>query len=342
MRIALSRALLRLALLPALGIAVAAGAPAPQAAAQIVAKMGTATINDDQHEWLKRYKARLEKRFPNRIRIDIFPASQLGSAQRQIEGMQLGTVEGWLGPGGFLAGVEQRYQVFDSPGIFADMDHCFRTVSDPALRGPALKLAEPKGLVGVSVYCSSHVAYNTRKPVRTLADMKGMKMRVLASKIERRVVEEFGATPTPMDLSEVMGALQQGTIDGVKSAISIFYPFKFFSVAKYVTATHEAFIVDFVFLSKMWFDQLPADIQAGLREEAASLDPEIQAFDKDFQNGMYEAWKKEGGEVIQLAPEEKAEMMRRTANAGAEVVKDSAPQKAFYDLMVATAQKHKH
>jgi len=334
----LLRAACRLALIPAAALALA-GAPA--AAQQFTGKLGTATISDDQHEWLKRFKDRIEARFPGKIKLDIYPASQLGSIARQIEGMQLGTVEGWLGPPGFLAGIEPRYQVFDSPGIFEGKDHCFKTVSDPAIRDSALKMAEPKGLTAVSIYCSSEAAYVAKKPIKTLEDFKGLKIRVLASKIERRAMEDLGATPTPMDLGEVVGALQQGAIDASKSGISIFYAFKYFNVAKYVTATHEAMIVDMVFLSKMWFDKLPADIQAAMREEGAKIDQEIHVFNNKFKDEIYENWVKSGGELLKLSPADQAELMRRTGNAGAEMVKDNPAQKSFHELLSKTAAKYK-
>ncbi|MGE0748270.1 MAG: TRAP transporter substrate-binding protein [Rhodospirillales bacterium] len=321
--------------------ALAFACASPVAAQTFTAKFGTATINEDQHEWIKRFKDRIEKRSDGKIKVEIYPANQLGAIPRQIEGMQLGTVEGWVGPPGFLVGLDQRFQVFDAPGIFEDRAHAFRTMTDPAMRGKLLGLGEAKGLKGVSMYVSSENAYVFRKPVRTLEDFKGLKVRVLATKIERRVMEEFGATPTPMDLGEVLSALQQGTIDGAKSAISIFVPFKYQNVAKYLTATHEAYIPTVAMMSKAFFERLPANLQTAVLEEGKALDSEIQDFSVKLKDGLYKVWEDNGGEIIRLSPAESAEMKRRVANVGAEIAKENPSVKAFYDEMLKVAERVK-
>src|SRR5207247_8982883 len=89
------------------GVALAVAAM-PAAAQTYTLKIGNATINDVQHEWQKRWGARVEKRSGGRIRAEIYPASQLGSIPRMIEGLQLGTLEAWIGPPEFLRSEERR------------------------------------------------------------------------------------------------------------------------------------------------------------------------------------------------------------------------------------------
>ncbi len=84
-------------------------------------KLGTATINDAQHEWLKRFVAKVEKDSGGRIKGEIYPASQLGPIAREIEGVQFGAIQGYIGPPEFLAGVDRRYEVLSAPGLIADM-----------------------------------------------------------------------------------------------------------------------------------------------------------------------------------------------------------------------------
>src|SRR5207245_10538324 len=87
----------------------------PAEAATIAFKCATATLNDVQHEWCKRYIARLEKRSNGQIKGQIFPASQLGSIPRMIEGAQFGTIEAWSGPPEVLGGIEPPFQVLSAP-----------------------------------------------------------------------------------------------------------------------------------------------------------------------------------------------------------------------------------
>ncbi len=90
----------------------------PAAAAPIVMKMGIATLNDQQHEWLKRFKTSVERDSKGRIEVTIYPASQLGSIPRMIEGTQFGSIQGYAGPPEFFAGIDPRFHVLGAPALF--------------------------------------------------------------------------------------------------------------------------------------------------------------------------------------------------------------------------------
>ena len=106
------------------GLMAALLAPAPAAQAQdktFTMKLATATINDTQHEWLKRFAAAVEKNSGGRIKAEIYPASQLGPIPRQIEGVQFGSIQGWIGPPEFLVGVDERYEALSAPGLMLQL-----------------------------------------------------------------------------------------------------------------------------------------------------------------------------------------------------------------------------
>src|SRR5437870_1605303 len=126
-------------------------APLPATAQTIPFKCATATLNDVQHEWCKRFGARLEQKTAGRIKPQVFPASQLGSIPRMIEGVQLGTIESWIGPPEFLVGVDGRYQVLTAPYLFDSVDHGHRVINDREFVDRFLVLAEGKGVRGVSL-----------------------------------------------------------------------------------------------------------------------------------------------------------------------------------------------
>jgi TRAP-type C4-dicarboxylate transport system substrate-binding protein len=158
-----------------------------EAATVVNFKCATATINDVQHELCKRYVARLEKRTNGAIKGQAFPASQLGSIPRMIEGVQLGTIEGWIGPPDFLVGVDPRFQVLTAPFLFNDMDHSFRVLNDKEFLDKFLVLAEGKGLRGVSLVPYGPASFVSRAPIRTPDDMKGKKYRVRTFLDERDI-----------------------------------------------------------------------------------------------------------------------------------------------------------
>ena len=123
----------------------------PQAGKTFVMKLSTATINDTQHEWLRRFTSAVEKDSGGRIKGEIYPASQLGSIPRQIEGVQFGSIQLWIGPPEFLVGVDERYEALSAPGLFTSTDQAVRVISDPVVREAILGLGANKGLIGVGI-----------------------------------------------------------------------------------------------------------------------------------------------------------------------------------------------
>ena len=109
-------------------------------------KLSTATLNDTQHEWLKRFAAAVEKDSGGRIKGEVYPASQLGAIPRQIEGVQFASIQGWTGPPEFLVGVDERYEAMSAPGLFTSREQYERTIKDPAVTGLMLGLGRQQGL----------------------------------------------------------------------------------------------------------------------------------------------------------------------------------------------------
>jgi len=220
-------------------------------------KIGCDTMNDVQHEWMKRYAARVEKASGGRIKTELFPSGQLGGSNNEINGMQLGTIEARVGPGAFLAGVDPRFQILDAPGWFKDIDHAQRTLADPKFRDSFLAIAEPKNLVGVSLFLYGPSSFVSTKPIRKIADMQGLKYRVMGSPMQIQPLKAMGGNASPMPWAETLPALQQGVIDGVKSALPAFTSAKFVTVAKFLTQTDDAVLVSIGMVSKPWLDKLP-------------------------------------------------------------------------------------
>ena len=127
-----SKTLIRCAVSIVAGLAVVSLCITPKSAAaqKTTMKIGTATINDIQHEWMKRFQKRIHAKIGDRVKVDLYPGGQLGGIPRMVEGMQLGTVEGFITPSAFLVGVDPRNQVPWASGIFKDTAHSWRTVRD--------------------------------------------------------------------------------------------------------------------------------------------------------------------------------------------------------------------
>ena len=302
-------------------------------------KMASATINDVQHEWLRRFDAALKARIGERVKGEVYPASQLGAIPRMVEGLLLGTIESFVTPTSFMVPVDPRLQVFDAPGLFRSPAHLQRMLSDPEVRARALNMLDARGVKGVGVFYNSPVVVLSRRPIRTLADFRGQKIRTFASPLQTRPMEHLGATAVPMALSEVMPALQSGAIDGMLAGIPVLSALRFHDAAKAVTEIHPTIVVSMFLVNKRWHDRLPADIQQIMAEEGARIDRDMFEWTTNAIAAANQAWMQNGGELIRLPPEEQDRMMRELQALGEQIMGQNAAVKTEYDLLVRAAQR---
>lgn len=308
-------------------------------AAQTTMKIGTATINDVQHEWAKRFAAQVEKTGGGKLKVEVYPAEQLGSNPRMIEGLTLGTVEGLIGPPEFMVGIDPRYQVMGAPGLVKDMAHAGRLAADRKFRDALFGWGDAKGIHGIGLVMYGPNSYATRKPVRTVADFKGMKIRVFASPMHTLAMQSLGAAGVPMVPSEALQALASGAIDGNRTGITLFVAFKYFDVVKFDTSVEgDAFIFSEFCVSKSWFDKLPAATRKLIVDSADAIEPDLTKWTVDQNHKAEAAWKEHGGELIHIGGAEQAEFEKRMRSVGEEVVQKNPRIKDAYALMVERAK----
>jgi TRAP-type C4-dicarboxylate transport system substrate-binding protein len=303
--------------------------------APIVAKLATATLNDGQHEWMKRFAAAVEKKSSGRIKAELYPASQLGSIPRMIESTQLGSIQVFVGPPEFFVGVDHRFELLSAAGLFESEQHAVRTASDPEFANAFLAIGVSKGLIGASLFIGGPQGFVTRTPFRMLADLKGKKIRVLASPFQIEQIARLGATGLPMSLGDVLPALQQGTIDGALGNLHVFAAFGYYDTAKYMNETAHAYTFSLVAISKRWFDTLPTDLQVLVLATASATGTEVNVWDIDFLARQRTAWVKKGGELDALSQPDKAELMAKTGAVGNDIVKAKPELKPLWDLLSA-------
>jgi TRAP-type transport system periplasmic protein len=303
----------------------------------ITVKLATATLNDVQHEWMKRFAAILEKSAAGRFKTELYPASQLGSIPRMIEATQLGSIHVWVGPPEFMVGVDQRFELLSAPGVFKSDQHAVKTIADAEFARAFLAVGAGKGLIGASLFFYGPAAIAMRTPVRTLADFKGRKIRVLASPFQTEQMARLGATGVPLSLGDVLPALQQGTIDGSFTAVPIFATLQYHEAARYITETGQAYVFCVAMLSKRWFDGLPADLQAQVMAAAKQAETEVTPWALDFVVSQRKVWTDRGGELIALSAADRSDMLTKLATVGNDIVKTKPALKPLWDDIVATA-----
>jgi TRAP-type C4-dicarboxylate transport system substrate-binding protein len=340
----------RKSIFTAFGVAVACGmaatmigAPAAhaQAGKTFVMKLSTATINDTQHEWLKRFAAGVEKDSGGRIKGEIYPASQLGPIPRQIEGVQFGSIQAWIGPPEFLTGVDQRFEMLSAPGLFTSRPQAERVIHDPKVTDVLFSLGANKGLIGLGIAPIGPSSIVTRKPVRHLAEFKGLKVRVLASPFQLELIKRMDASPIAMTLGDVVPGLQQGTIDGSLSTVTVYTTMQFHDVAKYVTETGQPYIVSIVELSKKWYDTLPPDLQKIVMDNGRKVSSEIDPFVDEFFDNQRKIWVQKGGEFISLPDAEQNAMIAKINTIAEDLSKSKPELNAAIKVVEESAQRNK-
>jgi TRAP-type C4-dicarboxylate transport system substrate-binding protein len=306
-------------------------APAtPAAAADFTMKIGTATINETQHQFIKFYKDEVEKASNGRIEVQIYPASQLGPIPREIEGVQLGNIQGYVGPVDFFVGVDPRFGVFSTPMLFRDDANAAKTVRDAAIQKATFDLATPKRMVGIATLSLGAADYGAKNAIMKLSDFSGKKLRINGTEMERQKMAKLGATGVGMPLSEVVPALDQGTIDGTISGLSVFVSFKMNDLLKVVTVTNDTFIISIAVVSKPWLDTLPPDLQKIVIDSGATVQAKAQQWEVDFTKKLQDDWAAVGGTVHTLSAADLAQMKTLLDPVGDAVTKD---QPAVHDML---------
>jgi TRAP-type transport system periplasmic protein len=333
------RTLIRGAFTAALALALP-GLQSANAAPQFVMKFGTATYKESQHQFILFYKEALEKASGGRIEVRVYPRSELGPIPREIDGLQLGTQEAYIGPADFYVGVDPRYGVFSTPTLFKNNDHASATVMDPELNKYILDVGKPKGLIGIATFGLGASNYAAKNPIMTLADFKGKKLRVNATAMEREKMRRLGATAVPMPLSEVLPSLQRGVIDGTMSGTSIFVAFKFNDVVKVITQTNDTMLVSLAVVSKAWYDKLPPDLQKMVVDAGHETQMKTHLWEQNFTKGLNKKWEQMGGTVHMLSAADHAKMMDLLKTVGDDTSKDQPAVHAFLGKVRGVAAKY--
>ena len=319
-------------------LAMASGALAADDKTYVM-KIALATVDDPLHEFAKNFAAAIEKDSNGRIKVEIYPSSQLGSTQRQAEGVQFGEIQCLVVPPEFLAGIDERFEVLAAPGLVKSMTEGRQLAADAAVRRLMLGLGADKGLHGGALFMVAQSSIIATTPIRRLADLKGKKIRVFASQFQTEAIQRLGATPKPMTLGDVLPALHDNAIDGAVSSVAVFTTMHYWEAAKYVTETGQPAIFGIAEFSKKWYDSLPSDLQRIVEQDAQSQAVAIAPWMIDFNARARKVWTDHGGELISLSPVDRTAMLDALASVGADVSKANPELSAAYQTVTEAARR---
>jgi C4-dicarboxylate-binding protein DctP len=312
----------------------------PAAAQQFTMKLSSPTINEVSHEWMKAMKAGVEQRSGGKIKVELYPANQLGQLPAQVEGTVLGTIELSLPAAGFVVGVEPRFQVFDAPGLFDSMQHAGRVFADPDVRKRLATFGAEKGIEPLVTFVNSPLALLSHKPVRSLNDFKGLKVRAPGgAPIQMEPLKRLGASPVSMGLGEVLPAMQNKSIDAMTAGIAAYTGFKFYDVAKPLTYMPGSFLVATGIVNRAWMKSLGPDLEKLVRDEAQKNEILFTTWGIDDVGRVEKTWQQHGGQLIKLSPADSDRFLTESVAAAAPILNANPKIREDYQAILAAAKK---
>ena len=291
-------------------LALAAGTAAAQDKLRIA---GNFTRDHISSVAIEQAKKDVEKATNGKLVLEVFPDMQLGGAQENVSQVRAGTIAmTWVGMA-FLARTVPELEAVSLPFLFPSREVAYKVMDGPIGELLAQKLSD-KGfvLLGFMELGSRQVTNNIR-PIKTIADLKGLKIRLQPNETHLATFRALGANPQAMDIREVYSALQQGVIDGHENPYNLILASRFFEVQKYLSNTGHFF--DFIAIvgSKKVFDAMKPEYQQAIRtamkdavaqQRAAAVKADLDALEELQKKGMkYDA----------LPPAEREAMRKATA-----------------------------
>ena len=244
---------------------------------------------------MDQFKADVEAATKKEVTVDLFPAMQLGGAQENVDQTRSGAIFGTVIGAAFLSRTVPEISALSVPFLFTSREQAFRVVDGKVGKLIGEKL-EAKGfhLHGFMELGSRNVS-NNKQQIKTLADFKGLKIRLQPDDIHLATFRALGANPVAMDIKEVYSALQQGVLDGQENPYAVIRDRNFNQVQKFLTGTGHFFDFIIVVSNKKRFDGLKAENRGALeeamrkavrkqREDAAKAD--LEALEELKKRGM--------------------------------------------------------
>lgn len=202
----------------------------------------------------------------NQLQVHAFPAMQLGGAKENVDAVRSGTLAlTWVG-GAFLSRIAPELEAVSLPFVFADRVAAFRVIDGPV--GAAIdKKLQDKGFItlGWMELGMRHIT-NSRGPVKTVADLKGMKLRLQPNETHLASFRALGANPVAMDVKELYSALEQHVIDAQENPYTVIAASRYGEVQKHLSNSGHFFDLIAVVASKKAFEQLKPEYQKAVRE----------------------------------------------------------------------------
>ena len=250
---------------------------------------------------------KLEQASNGRLSIAMYPSMQLGGEKEAIEQAQVGAIAFARVSVGALGPVVDDLNVFNLPYVFRNTAHMQQVIDGPIGQELLDKVTSSgKGLVGLAwMDAGARNFYDTKKPIRNIADLKGQKIRVMGNPMFVEMANAMGANGVPMGYDQVFTSLQTGVIDGAENNPPSFVFDNHYQVAKYYTVDEHLIVPEMLIISKKTFDQLTPDEQASIKKFARDAQFEERTLWASYEQQAMDKAKSAGIQIIQISDADK-------------------------------------
>jgi C4-dicarboxylate-binding protein DctP len=252
----------------------------------------------------EKFKELAEKYTNGKVKVEVYPNSQLYKDKEELEALQLGAVQ-MLAPSNSKFGPigVKEFEVFDLPYILPDLP-TLRKVTDGPLGAKLLKLLDAKGMTGLAYWDNGFKEMSANRKLVTPADYKGVKFRIQSSKVLEAQFRALGSIPQVMAFSEVYQALQTGVVDGCENTASNYVTQKFHEVQKHITVSYHAHLQYAVITNTKFWASIPADIRGQVDKAMAEATDYTNSIAQKENEDSLEEIKKSGKTELHMLNEE--------------------------------------
>jgi len=216
------------------------------------------------------FKGLVEGATGGNVIVKVFPSSQLGNERELIEGTKIGTIQMSF-VSGAIAGFYKEAQVLDIPYLFSSGPVAWKVMDGPFGQEMAADILQKTGMRVLAYGETGFRNFtNSNHPIKSPADMKGLKIRVMETPVYVNMVKALGAAPTPIAWSEVYTALQQKVVDGQENPVATIMQAKLYEVQKYLTLDGHSYGVDFFLINDKFYRSLPEETQQIIKTSAVT------------------------------------------------------------------------
>lgn len=260
-----------------------------------------------------RFAELVAEKTAGRVTIQTFGSGVLGNEPQMQSSLQAGFLDVMVGPTSNLVGTIPEFLIFDLPFFYQDFAAVDAVTGGPV--GTALfEKLETMGIKGLAYWDNGfrHMT-NALRPINTVDDMAGLKIRVIPNPLFISTFEALGTNPVPLPYPELYTALESRAVDAQETPVGLIYASKFYEVQKHLTLTGHVYTPYVLLASKSWFDGLSAEDLALVMEaaqESAEYQRGLSRNDAERLTGLLQ---EEGMEVSRLPDEEMAKLRERVA-----------------------------